>query len=106
MTTSTRLSEKAALTDAPAPLSLSPDEKIAYEQLALEYAKGIGYGYQMVKGVSIPVAVSVFRDERRRIRNSAITTSSPRAGTSRPGNSRSSSQKKFVRASDSLRDLI
>ena len=23
------------------------DEKLAYEQLALEYAKGIGYGYQM-----------------------------------------------------------
>jgi pimeloyl-ACP methyl ester carboxylesterase len=37
----------AALTGAPAPSGLSADEKIAYEQLALEYAKGIGYGYQM-----------------------------------------------------------
>jgi pimeloyl-ACP methyl ester carboxylesterase len=39
--------DKAALTGAAAPSGLSPDEKIAYEQLALEYAKGIGYGYQM-----------------------------------------------------------
>ena len=39
--------EKAALTGAPAPSGLSADEKHAYEQLALEYAKGIGYGYQM-----------------------------------------------------------
>jgi pimeloyl-ACP methyl ester carboxylesterase len=39
--------DKAALTGAPAPSGLSADEKLAYEQLALEYAKGIGYGYQM-----------------------------------------------------------
>ena len=39
--------DKAALTGAPAPSGLSADEKVAYEQLALEYAKGIGYGYQM-----------------------------------------------------------
>jgi pimeloyl-ACP methyl ester carboxylesterase len=39
--------EKAALTGAPAPSGLSADEKRAYEQLALEYAKGIGYGFQM-----------------------------------------------------------
>jgi len=39
--------EKAALTGAPAPAGLSADEKRAYEQLVLEYAKGIGYGYQM-----------------------------------------------------------
>ncbi len=32
---------------APAPSGLSADEKRAYEQLALEYAKGIGYGFQM-----------------------------------------------------------
>ena len=39
--------DKAALTGAPAPSGLSADEKVAYEQLTLEYAKGIGYGYQM-----------------------------------------------------------
>ena len=39
--------DKAALTGAPTPPGLSPDEKLAYEQLVLEYAKGIGYGYQM-----------------------------------------------------------
>jgi pimeloyl-ACP methyl ester carboxylesterase len=39
--------DKAALTGAATPAGLSPDEKLAYEQLVLEYAKGIGYGYQM-----------------------------------------------------------
>ena len=39
--------ERAAQTGAPTPDGLSPDEKLAYEQLAFEYAKGIGYGYQM-----------------------------------------------------------
>ena len=39
--------DAAALTGAPTPPGLSVDEKLAYEQLALEYAKGIGYGYQM-----------------------------------------------------------
>jgi len=39
--------DTAARTGAPAPSGLSADEKLAYEQLALEYAKGIGYGYQM-----------------------------------------------------------
>jgi pimeloyl-ACP methyl ester carboxylesterase len=39
--------DKAALTGAPAPSGLSVDERLAYEQLVLEYAKGIGYGYQM-----------------------------------------------------------
>jgi pimeloyl-ACP methyl ester carboxylesterase len=39
--------DTAARTGAPAPPGLSADEKLAYEQLALEYAKGIGYGYQM-----------------------------------------------------------
>jgi pimeloyl-ACP methyl ester carboxylesterase len=39
--------DKAALTGAPAPSGLSADERLAYEQLAFEYAKGIGYGYQM-----------------------------------------------------------
>ena len=39
--------DRAALTGAPTPSGLSADEKLAYEQLALEYAKGIGYGYQM-----------------------------------------------------------
>ncbi len=39
--------DKAALAGAPAPSGLSADEKLAYEQLVLEYAKGIGYGYQM-----------------------------------------------------------
>ncbi len=39
--------DKATLTGAPAPSGLSADERHAYEQLALEYAKGIGYGFQM-----------------------------------------------------------
>jgi pimeloyl-ACP methyl ester carboxylesterase len=39
--------DKAALSGAPAPSGLSADEKLAYEQLVLEYAKGIGYGFQM-----------------------------------------------------------
>jgi pimeloyl-ACP methyl ester carboxylesterase len=39
--------EKAALAGAPASSGFSPEEKLAYEQLVLEYAKGIGYGYQM-----------------------------------------------------------
>lgn len=39
--------DKAALTGAPPPSGLSTDEKLAYEQLAVVYAKGIGYGYQM-----------------------------------------------------------
>jgi pimeloyl-ACP methyl ester carboxylesterase len=39
--------ETGARTGAPAPSGLAADEKLAYEQLALEYAKGIGYGYQM-----------------------------------------------------------
>jgi pimeloyl-ACP methyl ester carboxylesterase len=39
--------DTAARTGAPTPSGLSADEKLAYEQLALEYAKGIGYGYQM-----------------------------------------------------------
>jgi pimeloyl-ACP methyl ester carboxylesterase len=39
--------EQAALTGAATPSGLSAEEKVAYKQLALEYAKGIGYGYQM-----------------------------------------------------------
>ncbi len=39
--------DKAALQGVPTPDGISPDEKLAYEQLVLEYAKGIGYGYQM-----------------------------------------------------------
>ena len=39
--------DKAALIGAPAPSGLSAEEKLAYAQLALEYAKGIGYGFQM-----------------------------------------------------------
>jgi len=39
--------ETAARTGAPAPSGLSMEEKLAYEQVATEYAKGIGYGYQM-----------------------------------------------------------
>ena len=57
-------------------------------------------GFVSPKGVGIPAAVSVFPDEiytvrgvgpRRLIQSSFTTTSSPKAGTSRPGNSRSSS---------------
>ena len=39
--------DRAALTGASTPSGLSADERLAYDQLALEYAKGIGYGYQM-----------------------------------------------------------
>ncbi len=39
--------DKLAVTGAPTPSGLSADEKLAYEQLVLEYSKGIGYGYQM-----------------------------------------------------------
>ena len=39
--------DKLALTGAPTPSGICADEKVAYEQLVLEYAKGIGYGYQM-----------------------------------------------------------
>jgi pimeloyl-ACP methyl ester carboxylesterase len=39
--------DKAALTGTPPPSGLAADEKLAYEQLAVVYAKGIGYGYQM-----------------------------------------------------------
>ena len=39
--------DKAALTGAPTPPGLSPDEKLAYEQVSGVYAKGIAYGYQM-----------------------------------------------------------
>jgi pimeloyl-ACP methyl ester carboxylesterase len=39
--------DKSAVTGAPAPSGLNADETLAYQQLALEYAKGIGYGFQM-----------------------------------------------------------
>jgi pimeloyl-ACP methyl ester carboxylesterase len=39
--------DKAIGSGAPAPSSLSPDEKLAYERLAFVYAKGVGYAYQM-----------------------------------------------------------
>jgi pimeloyl-ACP methyl ester carboxylesterase len=39
--------DKLAFSGAPAPESLSPDEKLAYERLSFVYAKGIGYGFQM-----------------------------------------------------------
>jgi len=39
--------DRAAATGAPTPSGLSAEEKLAYERLALEYGKGIGYGYQM-----------------------------------------------------------
>jgi pimeloyl-ACP methyl ester carboxylesterase len=39
--------DRSAVTGAPAPSGLTADEKLAYQQLALEYAKGIGYGFQM-----------------------------------------------------------
>jgi pimeloyl-ACP methyl ester carboxylesterase len=39
--------DKSAVTGAPAPSGLAADERLAYKQLALEYAKGIGYGFQM-----------------------------------------------------------
>ncbi|MGJ5818733.1 epoxide hydrolase family protein [Paludibaculum fermentans] len=37
----------AAYSGAPAPASLSAEEKLAYERLQFVYQKGIGYGYQM-----------------------------------------------------------
>jgi pimeloyl-ACP methyl ester carboxylesterase len=39
--------DKAALSGAPAPASLSADEKVAYDRLQFVYQKGIAYGYQM-----------------------------------------------------------
>ena len=39
--------DKAARTGAPPPSELSADERLAYEQVAFVYAKGISYGYQM-----------------------------------------------------------
>ena len=39
--------DKAALSGAPAPSGLSPDEKAAYERLQFVYQKGIAYGFQM-----------------------------------------------------------
>jgi pimeloyl-ACP methyl ester carboxylesterase len=39
--------DQAAFSGAPAPASLSADEKLAYERLSFVYAKGIGYGFQM-----------------------------------------------------------
>jgi pimeloyl-ACP methyl ester carboxylesterase len=39
--------DKAALANAPAPSSLSADEKHAYEQLASFYAHGLGYAIEM-----------------------------------------------------------
>jgi pimeloyl-ACP methyl ester carboxylesterase len=37
----------AAFSGAPAPSSLSADEKVAYERLQFVYQKGIGYGWQL-----------------------------------------------------------
>jgi pimeloyl-ACP methyl ester carboxylesterase len=39
--------DKAAFSGAPAPVGLSPDEKVAYERLQFVYQKGIAYGFQM-----------------------------------------------------------
>src|SRR5438094_5278415 len=39
--------DAAAFSGAPAPSSLSADEKIAYERLQFVYQKGIAYGFQM-----------------------------------------------------------
>ena len=39
--------DKLAHAGAPTPSSLSADERLAYERLAVVYAKGIGYAYQM-----------------------------------------------------------
>ncbi|MGZ6089792.1 MAG: epoxide hydrolase family protein [Polyangiales bacterium] len=39
--------DAAAFSGAPAPSSLSADEKLAYERLQFVYQKGIGYGFQM-----------------------------------------------------------
>jgi pimeloyl-ACP methyl ester carboxylesterase len=39
--------DKAASSGAPAPSSLSAEEKVAYERLQFVYSKGIAYGFQM-----------------------------------------------------------
>src|SRR5712671_2843210 len=39
--------DKAAFSGAPAPTSLSAEEKIAYERLQFVYSKGIAYGFQL-----------------------------------------------------------
>ena len=179
--------DQAAFSGAPAPSSLSPDERVAYERLQFVYQKGIAYGFQMglrpqtlygiadspvglaayfldhdarsyaliarvfagesegltrddildnititwltntalsgarlywglgAKGTSMrkvsrsrsPSALSLTNSillreagRSRHTPSSFTSTSSPRAGTSRPGNSRSSFQKRFARASD------
>src|ERR1700747_2602370 len=42
--------DQAAFSGAPAPSSLSADEKVAYERLQFVYQKGIAYGFQMGLG--------------------------------------------------------
>ena len=75
------------------------------------YWENKGASFFAVKGVSvaIPVAVSVFPDElyparevgrNGRIPSSSTTTSTTKAGTSRPGNSHNSCQRTCERASD------
>src|SRR5262245_51766800 len=39
--------DAAAFSGAPAPTSLSADEKLAYDRLQFVYQKGIAYGFQM-----------------------------------------------------------
>jgi pimeloyl-ACP methyl ester carboxylesterase len=66
------------------------------------------FAFFSAKGVSVPVAVSVFPDElyqaprswaQKAYPTSSTTTRSKRAGTSRPGSSRSCSRKSFARRS-------
>ena len=60
------------------------------------YSENKGASFFAVKGVVVPTAVSVFPDElypaprSRRTPSSFTSTSSPKAGTSRAGNSRNS----------------
>jgi len=53
--------DKAALSGAPAPSGLSPDEKVAYERLQFVYQKGIAYGFQMgLQRYLVPVSIGRF----------------------------------------------
>jgi enoyl-CoA hydratase/carnithine racemase len=76
---------------------------------AARFYRELHFSLYNAANVSVPAAVSVFPGENYqaradgqsgRILSSLTSTSSARAGTLRPGNSRSSFQKRFARASD------
>ena len=86
-------------------LSWLTNTGVSSARLYVEYKGAFFNDYD----ISVPAAVSVFPEEvyqaprswtERATTISSISTPSPKAGTLPPGNSRNSSQKRFVRASD------